>query len=78
MTDEYNRELCGERHMEIDRRLERREEEEGELHGRIDDVIAAVNGTFTRLMYWIMGTMAASLGGTITLAVLILMERVKK
>ncbi|MGD0229905.1 MAG: hypothetical protein ABSC19_06030 [Syntrophorhabdales bacterium] len=69
---DYDRELCDERHKDVERRLEKAEKEECDLHGRIDGVIAAVNGKFTRLLYWIMGLLAASVGGTIMIVVMLL------
>lgn len=67
---EYDRDLCDERHQTVNRRLDRSEEQDAELHERIDRVITTVNGKFTKLLYTLMGMMFV---GLVNLALLVIM-----
>lgn len=65
MTDIYIADLCNEKHAEDRRRIDKCELENSRLHSRVDDVIVAVNGKFTKLYYFFLATLASSLGGTL-------------
>ncbi len=69
MGGEYIEKLCDEKHRVINDRLSAREEEDGELHKRVDDVITAVNGKFTKLLYTLLGIAAL---GVMNLLLLVL------
>lgn len=51
--EEYLRQLCDERHHVIDRRFSDVEAEDERLNNKVDACVNAVNGKFTKLMYWI-------------------------
>lgn len=71
---EWNKDYCDERHEEDRRRLDNLDAPGGEvakLHGRVDSVIEAVNGKFTKLFYFFLTTLITSIGGTITIIVLL-------
>lgn len=66
---EFDLALCNERHNTIDRRLSKGETEDAKAHERIDDVIAAMNGKFTKLFYFFLATLLSSLGGTLAILI---------
>lgn len=77
----FDIDLCNERHGTIERRLSKGEVEDTKLHSRIDEVITAVNGKFTKLLYFFLALLVSSLGGSIgiivTLIVLLSKHQVK-
>jgi hypothetical protein len=77
VENEYIQKLCNERHERINERLHDREEEDGKLHERVDNVITAVNGKFTKLLYTLLG-MAALGALNLLLLVFSLLKQVPK
>lgn len=69
--DTYDKDLCRERHETINRRFDKGEQSDAKAHERIDDLVTAINGKFTKLFYFFLATLVSSVGGLVGIIVVL-------